>query len=67
MAVDIENRLIDAQARNAGFLLRLTQGNTRKIGITIGMATGLQPATQFAMEHQQYAHAIGTDQPRRTG
>lgn len=67
MTIEIEWHELDMKAGESGLLFRLAQGNLRKIHITVGMATQLQPTAQLTVMSQQNALAIGTDQPCRTG
>lgn len=63
MPVQIEDRRLDPQLGQTRFFLGLAQGDPCQIAVAIGMAAQLQPAIELAVMRQQYALAIGTDQP----
>ena len=67
MAVEVEDRIADAQARQPGFLLRFAQRRLRQFALAIGVPTQLQPQAQLAVVGQQHARAAAIHQPARGG
>ena len=51
--VEIDWGLRDLQTSYAGLLGGLPQGHPGQVAVPVGMAAGLEPAFQLAMEHEQ--------------
>jgi hypothetical protein len=61
MDVDIKGREPETEIGDPGFLGRLEQGDPRQVGLPVGMASWLQPATQLCVQDQQHQCPVLVD------
>ena len=55
------------QRVDARLLLRLTEGDGRQVGVSVGVATGLEPAAELAVQHEQRPLPRRVHHERRSG
>ncbi|GAB3014184.1 hypothetical protein GCM10027185_06570 [Spirosoma pulveris] len=64
MDIDIENGIgKQVQRGKSGLFLSFPQGDSRHIGITIGVTAGLKPTVKFSMMDKEYLLPVGTADP----
>ena len=52
--VQVDSRFHDPQPGDSRLLNRLTQGHPGKVGVTVGVTAGLEPALQLGVEQEEY-------------
>lgn len=62
--VDVDRTGVDHQPSDAGFLGGFPKGYRHQVGVSIGMPARLEPASEFAVQHQQGAFTVGIHHQR---
>ena len=67
MNIEVHGHWPYSEAHDPGLLGGLSQGHGRKVGITVGMTTGLHPNLQLRMEKDQGAFQVRVHNQRTAG
>lgn len=70
--IDVQGHRLGAARQNVELfdprlLAGLPEGNTERIGLTIGVSTRLQPSIELGVMQKEDVAVILRDDPRRTG
>lgn len=65
--VDIDRWVDDLKSFDAGFFGRFFERDSRKVRFAVGVASGLQPALQLRVKHEERFGGIVVEHQRRSG